>query len=617
MSADPLETLAAGDAAAAGRRRRQLVDATLAVISSHGLHGTTLARVARTAGLSPGIVNHYFKTKDALLLATLTHTASEFEQQWREVVGAAAGGAAGKLRALVEWLFDPMLFDSRRVAVWTAFWGEARARADYMRVCGESDRAYYEQVLALVREVVREGGYAGVDADAVGRALFSLLDTLPEDGLAEPAAFEPDAARRTCLAFLASLFPRDFEPLPAGAGDTAGEDSAPSPAVRLETLPGWTYDNAEFLELEKEHLFRRQWQLVGHVSEVPAAGDYMTLDAVGERIAVVRDNDGTLHAFHNVCRHRASRVVAGDRGHCERALTCPYHGWTYAFDGRLRGVPEADSFGSLDTRQVRLPPVELEVWMGFVFVRIKPERGPGVAEMLQPWQAELAPYRLADLQPHGAQWQRNLAVNWKAVRDNDSEGYHVRIGHPGLQRLFGDSYYDEVGEHGVGRSFCRLLEQRSPGWSEGHYQALLPEATHLPASHRRVWLYFGLFPSLSLGIYPDMVEYYQVFPIGTGEACLRGRSFALPDERREMRAARWLNARINEQVWKEDLNFCFWTDAGVRSSSYAGGPLSEREIGVRDFHDRVRALLPVARRPRAPAIGRVAEVNADLLAATS
>lgn len=611
MSTNPVQTPLPRDAAAADRRR-QLVDATLAIVASHGLHGTTLARVAETAGLSPGIVNHYFKTKYALLLATLTHTAREFEQQWRDVV--ADGPAAARLRALIDRLFDPLLFDSRRVAVWTAFWGEAGTRADYMRVCGDSDAAYYGQVLALTRQIAQDGGYHDTDADAVGRALYSLLDTLPEDALADPDAFDPADAHRTCLAFLASVFPNDFQRPPVGASCSDGDMTPDTPTRprHAQTLPGWTYDNAEFLELEKEHLVRRQWQLVGHVSEVAAAGDYMTLDVVDERIVVVRAEDGALHALHNVCRHRASRVVAGDRGHCDRALTCPYHGWTYNFDGSLRGVPAAATFGDLDLARLGLPRVEMEVWMGFVFVRIRPGPGPGVATMMQPYQAELEPYRLAELQPIGEQWDRSMSVNWKAVRDNDSEGYHVRIGHPGLQRLFGDSYYDESGEHGVSRSFCTLLEQTSAGWSEGRYQGLLPEATHLPESHRRAWLYFGLFPSLSLGIYPDMVEYYQVFPAATGEACMRGRSFALPDERREMRAARWLNGRINEQVWQEDNNFCFWTNAGLRSSSYAGGPLSDKEVALRGFHDRVRSILPIANRPQAPAAGKVAELNAGL-----
>ena len=246
---------------------------------------------------------------------------------------------------------------------------------------------------------------------------------------------------------------------------------------------------------------------------------------------------------------------------------------------------------------------------------MRPDAGPSVAEMMAPYEDEVTPYRLAELRPVNEQWQRTMEVNWKSVRDNDSEGYHVRMGHPGLQRLFGDSYYDEAGEHGVSRSFCELLPQRSHVWSEGLYQSLLPEVSGLPESHRRSWLYFSLFPALSFGFYPDMVEYYQVFPVSTDRCLLRGRSFALPDDRREMRAARWLNMRINDQVWAEDLDFCHWTDAGLRSTSYPGGPLSDKEVALRDFHDRVRALLPVARRAEPPAPGKVADLNADMAAA--
>ena len=606
------------DAAVRIRRQRQLIDATIDSISRHGLHGTTLARVAERAGLSPGIVNHYFQSKDALLLAALHRVAEDFEQQWREALASTREGPAARLRALVQTLFDPHAFDTRRVAVWSAFWGEAQSRVDYMAVCGDSDRAYYQQILGLCREIVRMGNYRGVDADAVGRALFALMDTLPEDCLVDRERFDAGNARDTCLKFLASVFPQDFH-MPATTVEAAAAarddavNGAPVAAL-VETLPGWVYDNSEFMELEKEHLFRRQWLLVGHVNEVPAAGDYMTLDAVDERVAVVRAEDGRLHAFHNVCRHRASRVLAGERGHCERALTCPYHGWSYNFDGSLRGVPAADTFGQLDATRYSLPAVEIDEWMGFVFVRIHADSGPRMSEMMQPFDAEVAHYRPLELHPLVPQWTRTMDVNWKSIRDNDSEGYHVRIGHPGLQSLVGDSYEDQAHGNGVSRSFSRIRGQAAPQWSVRAYQNLLPEVSHLPEKYRRAWLYFGMFPNLSFGFYPDLIEYYQVFPVSPGRTLLRGGAFAVPDERREIRAARWLNKRINAKVFDEDDKFCLWTDAGIRSSSYPGGPLSDKEVALRQFHDRIRHLLPVARRQSPPAVGKVADVDMDMRA---
>ena len=93
-------------------------------------------------------------------------------------------------------------------------------------------------------------------------------------------------------------------------------------------LPAWTYFNSELLELEKEELFRKRWQLACHANDLPDPGDYVTFDVAGERALIVRGRDGVIRAFHNLCRHRGSRVVANDRGHCKSALICPYHGWT-------------------------------------------------------------------------------------------------------------------------------------------------------------------------------------------------------------------------------------------------------------------------------------------------
>src|SRR5690606_34778108 len=127
-----------------------------------------------------------------------------------------------------------------------------------------------------------------------------------------------------------------------------GPDGELAAAFRTETLPGWTYDNAEFFALEREQLFLASWQLVCHVSEVAAPGDFATLNLMGERALVVRGDDGVLRAFYNVCRHRAAAVASGETGHCPGQLRCPYHGWVYGLDGRLKAVPGQQSFPELD-----------------------------------------------------------------------------------------------------------------------------------------------------------------------------------------------------------------------------------------------------------------------------
>ena len=144
------------------------------------------------------------------------------------------------------------------------------------------------------------------------------------------------------------------------------------------------------------------------------------------------------------------------------------------------------------------------------------------------------------------------------------------------------------------------------------YQRLLPEVEHLPSEQRRAWLYYGIFPSAVLQVSPDLVEAYQVLPLSPTECRLMGFSVGLEDDRREMRAARFLNDRIVRQVLREDLDFCRWTDTGVRSDGYRGGYLSNLESGVREFRDKLCELIPVAGCSDPPLIGRVEAVNDEL-----
>ena len=154
-----------------------------------------------------------------------------------------------------------------------------------------------------------------------------------------------------------------------------------------------------------------------------------------------------------------------------------------------------------------------------------------------------------------------------------------------------------------------LQEKESPVWSERAYQRLLPRVEHLREEFQRAWTYYGIFPTTVLLLTPDLVGTYQVLPDGPGRCTIQRFAVALEDDRREMRAARYLNRRIGRSIIKEDLEFCAWTDAGVRSSSYQGGVLSGEDSAVWKFHERIRELIPVASQQDPPPTGRVAAVN--------
>lgn len=362
------------------------------------------------------------------------------------------------------------------------------------------------------------------------------------------------------------------------------------------SLPAWTYYDADFLELEKERIFKPSWQVVCHESDIPQRGDWHTLEYIGESVIVVRGEDSQLRAFTNVCRHRGSRLVDGAKG-CAKKLVCPYHAWTYDLEGRLTGVPDAASYPTLDKSSSGLAPVDLEIWRGFVFVRLLDDGGPGVADMMAPYDALIAPYRLEDLSALGRVTLRPRDVNWKNVGDNYSDGLHITVAHPGLTRLFGKSYGVEAKEH-VDRMWGELNDRPSANLSERMYQHLLPQVPHLPAERQRSWQYVKLWPNVAFDIYPDQVDFMQWLPTGPTSCMIREISYVLPDDRREMRAARYLNWRINRQVNAEDTVLITQVQQGLASDSFSMGPLSDKEVCLKHFCKRIRALIPEARESR-------------------
>ena len=363
------------------------------------------------------------------------------------------------------------------------------------------------------------------------------------------------------------------------------------------SLPGWVYHDPDFFGLEMERVIRPSWQIVCHVNDIAAPGDWHGLDYLGESVIVVRGDDGEVRAFFNVCRHRASRVVDGSSG-CAKKLVCPYHGWTYERDGRLSGVPGKADYASLDMATLGLKPVEMEIWQGFVFVRLE-SGGPGVAAMMEPYETMVAPYRFADMQALGRVTLRPRAVNWKNVADNYSDGLHIPIAHPGLTRLFGRSYGVEAHAH-VDRMWGDLVERPSANLSERAYQKFLPPVDHLPETAQRQWLYFKLWPNVAFDIYPDQVDFMQFLPVSATETLIREISYALPDDRREMRVTRYLNWRINRQVNAEDTELIARVQAGMASQSYTPGPLGKSEVCLRSFARKLRELVPEARSDTKP-----------------
>lgn len=192
------------------RRRQQLIDATMKCIARNGMGSTTLGDVAREAGLSQGIVNLHFESKDNLLTETLRYLSDEYRTQFDRALAASGPAPADQLRALMELDLRPSICDRRKVVVWFAFWGEVKSRPTYRKICAESDRYYDDVVEQLCQDLIDAGGYVDVSAAAVAAILTSTTNGLWLSCLINASAFDREAALNAVMQYLQTVFPQHF-----------------------------------------------------------------------------------------------------------------------------------------------------------------------------------------------------------------------------------------------------------------------------------------------------------------------------------------------------------------------------------------------------------------------
>jgi choline monooxygenase len=357
-----------------------------------------------------------------------------------------------------------------------------------------------------------------------------------------------------------------------------------------ETVPAalspHLYRDPEVLELEQRRIFARTWQLVGHVSQLPQPGGYITAQAGVEPVLVLRDDDGELRAFRNVCRHRGSRLLSGS-GECGKAIRCRYHGWTYRFNGELIGVPEGRSIPGLDKSKLGLFPARVEVVSGLVFVNLDIDAVPlaeqvaGLPERLDRWG--LADLRVKDEHP------TTQPANWKIVVDNYLEGYHVPIAHPGLMRLLDYKRY-EVELHDNWLWYDAPLRDKPSGNRlERLYQRMVEPMPGLSEDDRRVWHYIFIYPNTTIDLYPDQIGVWRITPDGPLKSADLSLTLLPRDIGLRTRAVHFANRRVNRHVSDEDVDLVANQQAGLETRGFEPGPLSRREAALGWFADKIRA----------------------------
>jgi choline monooxygenase len=342
----------------------------------------------------------------------------------------------------------------------------------------------------------------------------------------------------------------------------------PTPALATEpvlSLPAeWYWDPAVY-EQERKAIFARTWQFVGQAAEFARPGDFRAFQVAGFRLFVIRDREGVLRAFHNLCPHRAAPILSDGDGRCD-VLRCRYHGWTFATDGRLVATPNFGEAAWFDKKEHGLVPVRVDSFRGLVFVCLD-EKAPPLLDFLGDLPALLEPYPIETFGKLD-QAEFAMAANWKTYTDNFVEGYHIPGIHAGLNAAIDMSRFETTHQRGV-------VIMTAP--QKGH------------SIYGGLWLW--IWPNMTLSVYPDGMNTSRIIPIDETRTELR-YEFYFADRSPALLEKHRATIETNCGIVREDFGICEEVQQNLKSGIYRAGPLSPRhEDGVHYFQQLVRESL--------------------------
>jgi choline monooxygenase len=330
----------------------------------------------------------------------------------------------------------------------------------------------------------------------------------------------------------------------------------------VRSLPAqWYWDPAAY-EIERREIFAKTWQFVGPESEFRNPGDFRAVMIAGYRVFVIRERNGGLKAFHNVCPHRAAPLLPEGDGHCD-VLRCRYHGWTFATDGRLMATPNFGEAGWFDKSEHGLRPVRVESFRGLVFVAID-ANVPPLVEFLGDIPALIESYPIETFAKHDTA-EFFINCNWKTYTDNFVEGYHIPGIHAGLNAAVDMSRFETTHQRGV-------VIMKAPQKGGSIYGGL--------------WLW--IWPNMTLSVYPDGMNTSRIIPVDELHTELR-YTFYFADRSPALAEKHRATIETNCQIVREDFGICEEVQQNLKAGIYQDGPLSPRhEDGVKYFQDMVR-----------------------------
>lgn len=342
------------------------------------------------------------------------------------------------------------------------------------------------------------------------------------------------------------------------------EDAAGRTAENGRTMPAAFYTDADWLALETERLFRREWLCVGRVEEADRPGRYFTYTLAGEPLVIAHGRDGRIRALSNVCRHRGALVATGSGE--GRRLLCPYHHWAYELDGRLAAAPDMAERADFRLADCRLPEFPCETWLGFIFVNLDPEAAP-LKPRLADLEARMRPYHPEEMRL-GFLGEEVWEANWKSLVENYMEGYHISPLHRATLHNLNPTdrcHRVEPGEAWFGYevAFPREIERVTRGHPD-----LTPEQAD-------TCLMAMVTPASGIGLAADYSSFLCIQPEGPTRVRLKvGLLFW--GEWNEDQIARAV--ALNDATMAEDRMVLESVALGQRSRHHATGPLAPAHL---------------------------------------
>lgn len=391
----------------------------------------------------------------------------------------------------------------------------------------------------------------------------------------------------------------------------AARTAPPAAFPKLPDIPAGRYTDPRFYALEQSHLWQKAWLFAAHIDQLPEPGCFVSWDNTGEPIVIVHGRDGHIRAFYNTCSHRGAPVVTDVAGR-RPTLTCKYHGWSYALDGELISIRDAEDFHDLDMSCRGLQSVRCERFGNLIFVNFDQD-APGLLEWLGPVADEWKEFQFEHCR-FVSKHSFDLNCNWKIAMEANTEVYHVPNIHPTTvapildERRNVNSFY----ANGHGRMVAPGREIAGNDSNRAIDRSGFPTIDTVSEIGRTCTQSYGVFPNwvspLSAQTIPPLlfwptsirtcrIEVWTMYH-GAGEGSADGLSNI------------WTNADDTElgQVLQEDTQFGEAIQRSMESKAFKGVPLSYQEARIYHWNQWADRIIGIDQIP--PEL-RVAQVMGD------